>query len=91
MKTSLFSQNYSLAELDGKISAVKAALMKKSSEFQPTDAEEFSFWHVDSCIQIVFMLSHYEINLLFCHVHKCDEHGFQNRIVFCVLLNILCL
>uniref|UniRef100_A0A672SZ35 MAP3K12-binding inhibitory protein 1-like n=1 Tax=Sinocyclocheilus grahami TaxID=75366 RepID=A0A672SZ35_SINGR len=43
MKTSLFSQSYSLAELDGKISAVKAALMKKSSEFQPTDAGEFSF------------------------------------------------
>ncbi|XP_026085196.1 MAP3K12-binding inhibitory protein 1 [Carassius auratus] len=37
------SQSYSLAELDGKISAVKAALMKKSSEFQPTDAGEFSF------------------------------------------------
>ncbi|XP_073683092.1 MAP3K12-binding inhibitory protein 1 isoform X2 [Garra rufa] len=37
------SQSYSLAELDGKISAVKAALMKKSSEFQPSDAGEFSF------------------------------------------------
>ncbi|XP_026141705.1 MAP3K12-binding inhibitory protein 1 [Carassius auratus] len=36
------SQSYSLAELDGKISAVKAALMKKSSEVQPTDAE-FSY------------------------------------------------
>uniref|UniRef100_A0A8C1GAZ0 MAP3K12-binding inhibitory protein 1-like n=1 Tax=Cyprinus carpio TaxID=7962 RepID=A0A8C1GAZ0_CYPCA len=36
-------QSYSLAELDGKIGAVKAALMKKSREFQPTDAEEFSF------------------------------------------------
>ncbi|CAM4644033.1 unnamed protein product [Leuciscus chuanchicus] len=37
------SQNYSLAELDGKISAVKAALMKKTSEFQPTDAGDFPF------------------------------------------------
>ncbi|NP_001243108.1 MAP3K12-binding inhibitory protein 1 [Danio rerio] len=36
------SQNYSLAELDGKISAVKAALMKKSNEFQSADAE-FSY------------------------------------------------
>ncbi|XP_067311512.1 MAP3K12-binding inhibitory protein 1 isoform X2 [Pseudorasbora parva] len=37
------SQNYSLAELDGKISAVKAALMKKTSEFQPTDPGEFPY------------------------------------------------
>ncbi|ROL18750.1 MAP3K12-binding inhibitory protein 1 [Anabarilius grahami] len=37
------SQNYSLAELDGKISAVKAALMKKTSEFQPTDAGDFPY------------------------------------------------
>ncbi|XP_056333726.1 MAP3K12-binding inhibitory protein 1 [Danio aesculapii] len=36
------SQNYSLAELDGKISAVKAALMKKSNEFQSANAE-FSY------------------------------------------------
>ncbi|XP_051502818.1 MAP3K12-binding inhibitory protein 1-like [Myxocyprinus asiaticus] len=37
------SQSYSLAELNGKISAVKAALLKKTSEFQPTDAEEFPY------------------------------------------------
>ncbi|KAG1972345.1 MAP3K12-binding inhibitory protein 1 [Pimephales promelas] len=37
------SQNYSLAELDGKISAVKAALMKKTSEFQPTDTGDFPY------------------------------------------------
>ncbi|KAK9960199.1 hypothetical protein ABG768_010274 [Culter alburnus] len=37
------SQNYSLAELDGKISAVKAALMKKTSEFQPTDVGDFPY------------------------------------------------
>ncbi|XP_052009806.1 MAP3K12-binding inhibitory protein 1-like [Xyrauchen texanus] len=41
-KTSM-SQSYSLAELNGKISAVKAALLKKTSEFQPTDAGEFPY------------------------------------------------
>ncbi|KAA0711350.1 MAP3K12-binding inhibitory protein 1 MAPK upstream kinase-binding inhibitory protein [Triplophysa tibetana] len=41
-KTSV-SQNCSLAELDGKISAVKAALLKKTSVFQPTDTGEFPY------------------------------------------------
>ncbi|XP_073720915.1 MAP3K12-binding inhibitory protein 1-like [Misgurnus anguillicaudatus] len=37
------SQSCSLAELDGKISAIKAALMRKTSEFQPTDTGEFPY------------------------------------------------
>lgn len=41
-KTSM-SQSCSLAELDGKISAIKAALMRKTSEFQPTDTGEFPY------------------------------------------------
>ncbi|XP_076834715.1 MAP3K12-binding inhibitory protein 1 [Brachyhypopomus gauderio] len=37
------SQNYSLSELDGKINAVRTALLKRASEFQSTDAREFPF------------------------------------------------
>ncbi len=82
MKTSLFSQNYSLAELDGKISAVKAALMKKSSEFQPTDAEEFSFWHVDSCIQRFYAFSLW-VRSVFCFVMYINVINMDFRIELC--------
>lgn len=62
MKTLLFLQNYSLAELDGKISAVKAALMKKSNEFQ---SAEFSYWHMQFCfLCFVFFLSRNEFIFL---------------------------
>ncbi|KAI4873312.1 hypothetical protein NFI96_029064 [Prochilodus magdalenae] len=37
------SQNYSLTELDGKINAVKSALLKRASEFQATEVREFPF------------------------------------------------
>ncbi|XP_072546551.1 MAP3K12-binding inhibitory protein 1 [Salminus brasiliensis] len=37
------SQSYSLTELDGKINAVKTALLKRASEFQSTDVREFTF------------------------------------------------
>ncbi|TRY91780.1 hypothetical protein DNTS_023739 [Danionella cerebrum] len=37
------SQSCSLAELDGKINAVKAALMKKTNEFHASDSGEFPF------------------------------------------------
>ncbi|XP_062863741.1 MAP3K12-binding inhibitory protein 1 [Trichomycterus rosablanca] len=35
------SQSYSLSELDGKISAVKTALLKRANEFQSRDVREF--------------------------------------------------
>ncbi|KAB5562362.1 hypothetical protein PHYPO_G00016950 [Pangasianodon hypophthalmus] len=37
------SQSYSLSELDGKISAVRTALLKRASEFQSRDVREFPF------------------------------------------------
>ncbi|XP_026860671.2 MAP3K12-binding inhibitory protein 1 [Electrophorus electricus] len=37
------SQSYSLCELDGKINAVRTALLKRASEFHSTDAREFPF------------------------------------------------
>ncbi|KAI5616770.1 MAP3K12-binding inhibitory protein 1 [Silurus asotus] len=37
------SQNYSLSELDGKINAVRTALLKRASEFQSRDVGEFPF------------------------------------------------
>ncbi|XP_036449848.1 MAP3K12-binding inhibitory protein 1 isoform X2 [Colossoma macropomum] len=37
------SQSYSLTELDGKINAVKSALLKRASEFQATEVREFPF------------------------------------------------
>ncbi|XP_066530809.1 MAP3K12-binding inhibitory protein 1 isoform X2 [Hoplias malabaricus] len=37
------SQNYSLTELDGKINAVKSVLLKRASELQSSEAQEFPF------------------------------------------------
>ncbi|XP_060790156.1 MAP3K12-binding inhibitory protein 1 isoform X2 [Neoarius graeffei] len=37
------SQSYSLSELDGKINAVRTALLKRANEFQPRDVREFPF------------------------------------------------
>ncbi|GAA6108762.1 MAP3K12-binding inhibitory protein 1 isoform X1 [Tachysurus ichikawai] len=37
------SQSYSLSEIDGKISAVRSALLKRASEFQSRDVREFPF------------------------------------------------
>ncbi|KAM9466789.1 MAP3K12-binding inhibitory protein 1 isoform 2-T2 [Clarias gariepinus] len=37
------AQNYSLSELDGKISAVRTALLKRASDFQSRDVREFPF------------------------------------------------
>ncbi|XP_017332710.1 MAP3K12-binding inhibitory protein 1 isoform X1 [Ictalurus punctatus] len=37
------SQSYSLSELDGKISAVRTALLKRANEFQSRDVREFPF------------------------------------------------
>ncbi|KAG9268520.1 MAP3K12-binding inhibitory protein 1 isoform X1 [Astyanax mexicanus] len=37
------SQSYSLTELDGKINAVKTALLKRATDFQSAEAREFTF------------------------------------------------